>query len=77
MTTTTEEDPLASETISVPEIHCGHCKSSIEGALAPLEGVESASVDIEGRTVTVAYDEARIDRPALVSAIEEQGYEVA
>ena len=33
-------------TISVPEIHCDHCKSSIEGALVPLPGVASARVDI-------------------------------
>lgn len=64
------------ETITVPEIHCGHCKSSIEGALSPLPGVHSASVDIEGRTVTVAYDESAVSRDQLVSAIEEQGYEV-
>lgn len=68
---------MATETISVPEIHCGHCKTSIEGALAPLEGVETAAVDIEGRTVTVTYDDGRVDRQTLVSAIEDQGYEVS
>ena len=64
------------ETISVPEIHCGHCKSSIEGALSPLPGVQRATVDIEARNVTVEYDEGSVSRDQLVSAIEEQGYEV-
>ena len=63
-------------TISVPEIHCDHCKSSIEGALAPLPGVASARVDVEARTVTVEVDETLTDRGRLVAAIEDQGYDV-
>jgi copper chaperone len=64
------------ETIAVPEIHCDHCRTSIEGALAPLGGVDRASVDIDARQVTVDYDDATVDRAALVRAIEDQGYEV-
>jgi copper chaperone len=67
---------MLTETISVPEIHCDHCKTSIEGALASLGGVEGASVDISLRTVTVRYDEASVDRGDLIEAIEQQGYEV-
>lgn len=67
---------MATETISVPEIHCEHCKASIEGALAPLPGVSSAVVDVPARAVTVTYDEGAVDHAALVAAIEEQGYDV-
>jgi copper chaperone len=63
-------------TISVPEIHCDHCKHSIEGALAPLPGVASARVDVAARTVTVEVDETVTDRASLVAAIEAQGYDV-
>ena len=63
-------------TISVPEIHCDHCKHSIEGALAPLPGVRAARVDIDTRTVTVEIDEAQVDRARIVAAIEDQGYDV-
>ena len=63
-------------TISVPEIHCDHCKHSIEGALAPLPGVASARVDVAARTVTVEVDETLTDRGRLVAAIEDQGYDV-
>ncbi len=67
---------MSTRTIAVPEIFCGTCKSAIEGALNPLEGVDRAVVDIEARQVTVDYDDAVIGPEALVEAIEEQGYEV-
>lgn len=64
-------------TLSVPDIHCGHCKSSIEGALSGLEGVARAEVAIDARTVDVTYDGSDETREAIVAAIEEQGYAVA
>ena len=67
---------MTAMTISVPGIHCDHCKHSIEGALAPLPGVSAARVDVDARTVTVEVDEGRVDRAQLVAAIEDQGYDV-
>jgi copper chaperone len=67
---------VVTETISVPEIHCDHCKVSIEGALASIGGVQGATVDVPARTVTVTYDDASVYRGDLVEAIEQQGYEV-
>ncbi|MGH2792637.1 MAG: heavy-metal-associated domain-containing protein [Actinomycetota bacterium] len=65
------------ETFNVPDVSCEHCKHAIEGALNPLEGVASATVDIEGKTVSVAYDENSIKHEAVVSAIEGEGYPVS
>ncbi len=67
---------MTTETIAVPEIHCDHCKTAIEGALAPLPGVDLATVDVDRRTVTVEYDTASISRDDLVRAITDQGYDV-
>lgn len=64
-------------TLSVPDISCGHCKSSIEGAVAELTGVADVVVDIDQRKVDVTFDESQLDRTSLVDAIEGQGYEVA
>ncbi len=63
-------------TLSVPDISCGHCKSSIEGAVAPMDGVGKAVVSIEDRTVDVEYDSAQVELDAIVTAIDDQGYEV-
>lgn len=64
-------------TLSVPDISCAHCKTSIEGAVAPLAGVDSAEVEIDARTVEVKYDESAVELDAIIAAIDEQGYEVA
>jgi copper chaperone len=68
---------VSTEAISVPEIFCAACKTAIEGALNPLDGVRKAVVDIPTRVVVVEFDEAAIGRAALVAAIEDQGYAVA
>ncbi len=67
---------MVTDRVSVPEIHCDHCKTSLEGALRPIAGVAEATVDVEVRTVTVTYDAAAVDRSVLVEAIEDQGYDV-
>jgi copper chaperone len=64
-------------TLNVPDISCNHCKMSIEGAVNELGGVDAANVDVAARTVDVSYDTDSMNRDAIVTAIEEQGYEVA
>ena len=68
---------METQTLSVPDISCNHCKTSIEGATAELAGVTASVVDIPGKTVTVTYQTAEVGLDAIVSAIEDQGYEVA
>ena len=63
-------------TLLVPDISCGHCKASIEGAVASLDGVARAEASVNDRTVEVAYDPEQIDLAAIVSAIDDQGFEV-
>jgi copper chaperone len=64
-------------TLDVPDISCAHCKSSIEGAVAPIEGVEKAEVTIDARTVDVEFDDSVVALDAIITAIEDQGYDVA
>lgn len=63
----------ATTTYSVPEISCGHCKSTIDGAVRALGGIETVEVDIDAKTVTVDGG----DDDAIVAAIEDAGYDVA
>ena len=67
---------MSTRTLNVPEISCGHCKSAIEGAVSPLNGVEKVEVHIEERTVDLDYDGSDATFNVIVAAIEEQGYDV-
>lgn len=62
----------ATTTYSVPEISCGHCKSTIEAAVQGLGDVDRVDVDIDAKTVTVdgGYHDA------IVTAIEDAGFDV-
>ncbi|MFV9672180.1 MAG: cation transporter [Acidimicrobiia bacterium] len=67
---------MSTRTLNVPEISCGHCKSSIESAVSPLDGVDKVEVHIDDRTVDLDYDGSGSTYDAIVAAIEEQGYDV-
>jgi copper chaperone len=67
---------MADVTLSVPDISCGHCKSSIEAAVEPMDGVDSAKVEINAKTVSVSFDPSVVDLATIVTAIDDQGYEV-
>ncbi len=62
--------------LQVPEVHCGHCKTSLEGAVGALTGVSNVDVSINEATMDVAYDDQSIGLDAIKTAIEEQGYAV-
>lgn len=67
---------MTNRVFSVPDIHCDHCASSIEGAVGAIEGVEKVDVQMEDRMVDVTYDDAVVGMAEIVTAIEGQGYKV-
>jgi copper chaperone len=67
---------MTNRTLTVPEISCGHCKQSIEAAVAPLEGVDRVEVQIEAQTVEFDFDGSDETLAAIVTAIEDVGYAV-
>lgn len=66
---------MATTTLSVPEIHCEHCRAAIEGAVSPLDGVAAVSVDVPAATVRIDHD-AALSIDVVVEAIADQGYDV-
>jgi copper chaperone len=68
---------MTSKTFSVPDIHCGGCAASIEGAVGKLDGVAEVKVTLDDHTVDVNFDEAALPVDSIVDAIESQGYVVA
>ena len=67
---------MTSRTFSVPDIHCGGCAASIEGAVGDLTGIVSVKVSLDDHTVDVSFDGGSVELTAIVDAIEDQGYVV-
>ncbi|MBN2366509.1 MAG: copper chaperone [Calditrichaeota bacterium] len=57
--------------IKVPDMHCDHCKMTLEQSVGSLEGVSSVTVDLDARVVE-ADGEFELDD--VVSAITNSGY---
>lgn len=62
--------------VSVPGVHCDHCKAAIEAAVSRARGVQRAQVDLPTKQVTVDHDSEVTDVGELVGLIEDQGYDV-
>lgn len=62
--------------LQVPEVHCDHCKRSLEGAVGSMSGVDTVEVTVSDATIDVAFDEGSVQIAAIKSTIEEQGYAV-
>jgi copper chaperone len=66
---------MTETTLSVPDIHCHHCKMAIEGAVGLLPGVGRVVVDVPAAKVDVGFeDPATLGE--IIAAIEAQGYSV-
>ncbi|HJB78436.1 MAG TPA: copper chaperone CopZ [Candidatus Nosocomiicoccus stercorigallinarum] len=61
--------------IKVEGMTCGHCKQSVETALNNLDGVQSATVDLENGDVTVTHEDS-VTKETMSEAIEDQGFDV-
>lgn len=62
--------------LQVPEVHCDHCKTSLEGAVGSLTGVGEVDVSVPDATLDVTYDEGSVSLDTIKKTIEEQGYAV-
>ena len=65
---------MSSITLKVFGMSCGHCVSSVEGAVKELGA--TGQVDLKSGAVTVDYDESKVTLDAIKEAIEDQGYDV-
>lgn len=63
--------------LNVPDMSCAHCKTTVEGSLNAIEGVERSNADFEKGVVGVSYDETRVKPEDLELAIQSAGYKVA
>lgn len=63
--------------LNVPDISCDHCDRTITGALEPVAGMESVTVDIPARQVRLDYDPDRVNLDQIKDILEKEYYFVA
>jgi copper ion binding protein len=65
----------STRTYTVPGMSCEHCRAAITREVGAVSGVETVSVDLDAKTVTVTGEP--LDERAVVAAIDDAGYDVA
>jgi copper chaperone len=63
--------------LSVPDISCEHCVTTINGALGALPGVETVSTDIPTRSVQLRYDPTQVSMETIEATLDDAGYTIA
>jgi len=61
--------------IRIDGMSCQGCVKNVTGVLSALAGVASAEVTLEPGEARVVYDPASLTREALMSAIEDAGFD--
>ena len=68
---------MATTVLTVPDISCEHCVRSVTEALTPINGIQTVTVDIPSKQVTVAYDQSQVDVEKMKAVLAEEDYPVA
>src|SRR5437660_11003577 len=63
--------------LSVPDVSCQHCVSTIDKALGVLLGVETVSTDLPTKKVHVHYDHSRVTLDHVEADLNDGGYTFA
>lgn len=62
--------------LNVEGMSCSHCVTAVNNAVNSLDGISNAEVDLEGKSVTIEYDDDKVALDSIKEAIEDQGYDV-
>jgi copper chaperone len=68
-----EEEPMT-KTVTVPNISCGHCVTTIQREVGELEGVTEVSAEQASRRVTVSWDPDATDWTVIEGLMTEINY---
>jgi copper chaperone len=63
-------------TYTAPAISCEHCQHAIETAVGSLAGVQTVTVDIPTKRVSVAFDPGQVAREQIEATLDDEGYPV-
>jgi copper chaperone len=71
----TKETAMSTETLvyRVDGMTCDHCKAAVTEEVTKVSGVAAVDVDLDTKLVRISGE--RVDRDAVVDAIDEAGYD--
>ena len=67
---------MAKQTLSVDGMSCGHCVETVTKAVTAIQGVKEVSVNLEGKQVSVDYEEREGALKEISTAITDAGFQV-
>ena len=59
--------------LKVPDMSCGHCVATVQGALERVEGVESVQLSLDTKIAHISHY-GEIDTFALMGAVQAVGF---
>ena len=62
--------------IKIKGMTCEHCQKRVHDAITSLDGVTSASVDLEAGQATVSYDASKVDLEQIKQVVRDTDYQV-
>jgi copper chaperone len=64
---------MTTTTVTVTEMSCGHCATSVREEIGDIPGVYAVEVDVASGTVTIDSDSA-VESTTIRTAVEDAGY---
>ncbi|MBT5230263.1 MAG: heavy-metal-associated domain-containing protein [Methylococcales bacterium] len=65
---------MTTKSITVPNISCGHCTSTIERELLDLPGITSVKANVESKKVDITWDGNTIEWSGITELLTEIGF---
>jgi copper chaperone CopZ len=65
---------MATINLNIEGMHCGGCATGIQMVTEILDGVTSASVDLDGKKGTWEVDETKVKPEMIIEEITKLGY---
>lgn len=63
-------------TLTAPDIECDGCANAIKKAVGQMNGIESVTVDVDGKRVTVNHG-PQVSRSDIEHALDKAGFPVS
>ena len=68
------ENRMKKEVYDITGMSCAACSARIEKGISGMEGMEQCSVNLLKNSMTVSYDEDRLDSDGIIHMVENIGY---